>query len=171
MTSLNPFRRQQPDRPTLRQRAADLKAGLSRLSGSADLDQASGSVTADASDAPTLSRIAQHRIARNRWDNTLKPADKVWRKQHGLDTSTEAVAAAEAERNAADDAVTEAWNSLFATPPASSAELLALLRHAQHYVDEDHAADAAIDLSGMVRAIGDAVEALRAQPLPEFGGF
>ena len=35
MSSLNPFRRQQPDRPTLRQRAATLKAGLSRFSRSA----------------------------------------------------------------------------------------------------------------------------------------
>ncbi|MCJ2101953.1 hypothetical protein, partial [Methylobacterium sp. E-046] len=31
MSSLNPFRRQQPDRPTLRQRAADLTAGLARV--------------------------------------------------------------------------------------------------------------------------------------------
>ena len=30
MPSLNPFRRQQPDRPSLRERAADLKASLSR---------------------------------------------------------------------------------------------------------------------------------------------
>lgn len=117
----------------------------------------------------TLALIAEHRLARNRWDDTLKPADKVWRKQHGLDTSTEAVALAEAERDAADDAVTKAWNELFSAPPASSAELLALLRHAQQFVDEDHAPDAAIELSGMVRAIGDAVETLRSQPQPEFG--
>ncbi|MCJ2100698.1 hypothetical protein [Methylobacterium sp. E-046] len=172
MSSLNPFRRQQPDRPTLRQRAAGLKAGLSRFSRSAYPTSMPGTVTAAisaaATEASVLSRIAQHRLARNRWTDSVLPADPAWRRQHGRDLSAEAVAAAEAERDAADDLVTATWNSLFAAPPASSAELLALLRHAQHYVDEDHAPDAAIDLSGMVRAIGDAVEALRAQPLPDF---
>ena len=176
MSSLNPFRRQQPDRPTLRQRAASLKAGLSRFSRSAYPTSMPEAVTAAiptaVTDAPVLSRIAQHRIARDRWTDSVLPADPAWRLRHGRDVSVEAVAAAEAERDAADDLVTAAWNSLFAAPPASSAELLALLRHARHYVDEDHAPDAAIELSGMVRAIGDAVEALRAQPLSDLdAGF
>ena len=169
MSSLNPFRRQQPDRPTLRQRAADLKAGLSRFSRSAYPtsmpEVVTAAIPAAAAEASILSRIAQHRLARDRWSDSVLPANPAWRLQHGRDVSAEAVAAAEAERVAADDLVTATWNSLFAAPPASSAELLALLRHAQHYVDEDHGPDAAIKLSGMVRAIGDAVEALRAQPL------
>ena len=169
MPSLNPFRRQQPDRPTLRQRAADLKAGLSRPSRPAEPTVAPQAVVGPAAaKASILSRIAQHRIARDRWTDSVNPADRAWRLQRGLDVSAEAVAAAEAERDAADALVTATWNSLFETPPASSAELLALLRHAQHYVDEDHAPNDAIELSGMVRAIGDAVEALRAQPLPDF---
>lgn len=125
-------------------------------------------IPAAAADASILSRIAQHRIARDRWTDAVLPADRAWRLQHGRAVSDEVMALAEAERDAADNLVTATWNSLFETPPTSSAELLALLRHAQHYVDEDHAPDAAIELSGMVRAIGDAVEALRTQPLPEF---
>lgn len=172
MPSLNPFRRQQPDHPTLRERAANLKASLSRFSRSAYPTSMPGTVTSaiptDAAEASVLSRIAQHRIARDRWSDSVLPADRAWRLQHGRDVSAEVIAAAEAERDAADDLVTATWNNLFATLPTSSAELLALLRHAQHYVDEDHAPDAAIELSGMVRAIGDAVEALRAPPLSEF---
>ena len=168
MPSLNPFRRQQPDRPTLRQRAADLKAGLSRLSPGAEPNQAPAlpttAPTVDAADVSTLARIARHRLARNRWTDAVMPADRAWRLRHDLNVSAEAVAAAEAERDAADALVTSTWNGLFEAPPASSAELLALLRHAQHHVDEDHAPDAAIELSGMVRAIGDAVEVLRDMP-------
>ena len=98
------------------------------------------------------------------------PAGRAWRLQHDLDVSAEAIAAAEAERDAADARVTATWNSLFSIPPASSAELLALLRHAQHHVDESHAPDAAIELSSMVRAIGDAVEGLRTIPFEAEGG-
>ena len=169
MPSLNPFRRQHRDRPTLRQRAASLKAGLARSPRPAEPTVASQPVAGPAvSKATILSRIAQHRIARDHWTDSVLPADRAWRLQHGRDVSVEAVATAEAERDTADALVTATWNSLFETPPASSAELLALLRHAQHYVDEDHAPNDAIELSGMVRAIGDAVEALRAQPLPGF---
>jgi hypothetical protein len=78
------------------------------------------------------------------------------------------MAAAEAERDAAETLVTEAWNNLFSVAPASSAELLALLRHVQRHVDEDHAPVDAIDLSAMVRAIGDAVQALRTRSPAEF---
>ena len=136
--------------PSLKQRAARSKAGVRRV------------VRTDVPAFLILPLIAQHRRARERWDDSLIPADKAWRERHGRDTSPEVIAAAEAERDAADAAVTVAWNALFSTPPTTSAELLALLRHVQHYIKEDHDAEDAISLNEVVCAIGDAVEHLRA---------
>ena len=80
-------------------------------------------------------------------------ADKPWRREHGLDTSDEAMAPAEAAWDATSAAETQAWIAVTETRPTTMPGVLALLRHAQRYAagnDGVVGAPAMEDLFGII---------------------
>lgn len=139
---------------SLRQRAKASRASTARV------------VRCDAAAAPDpiFAAINHHHAAWQALGEASDPADRIWVAQHGGDTSPAAMQRAKAIWDAADLAETEAWNALFAVPPSTHAGLVALLRHAGPWAEENIGAGGAISAAKIFETLADSAQALSGLP-------
>lgn len=116
---------------------------------------------------PIIAAIRAHTVAHDVFSAACNPADKVWRRQHGLDTSAEAMAPAEAAYEAASAAETGAWLGLFKVRPTTLPGVLALLRHAQKHASNNDGLTGGPDIDGVFGAIADSLEAVAKNPVAD----
>ena len=90
------------------------------------------------------------------WDAfglTCSPTDKAWRREQGLDTSDEAMAAPDAAWKAAHEAEIAAWNAVFETRPTTLPGLVAMIRHAQRWASSHDGIDGCLDTDDVLQRI------------------
>lgn len=90
---------------------------------------------------PIFAAIRAHADARAAFSAMVNPQDKAWRRQHGLDTSDEAMAPAHAAYDAANEAEAKAWTDVTRVRPTTLPGVLALLRHAEQHATEHDGMD------------------------------
>lgn len=140
---------------SLRQRAKTSRASAVRIARGGDAGPASD---------PVFAVIGRHRASRQALSDATNPADRTWVAQRGGDTSQAAMQQAEAIWDAADLAETEAWNALFAVPPSTHVGLVALLRHAGSWAEENIGAGGAISVAEIFETLADSAQAVSGLP-------
>ncbi|MCJ2068527.1 hypothetical protein MKK75_06865 [Methylobacterium sp. J-030] len=116
---------------------------------------------------PIFAAIKTHTAAHDAFSAACNPADKVWRRQHGLDTSAEAMAPVKAAYETASADETKAWLGLFKVPPTTLPGVLALIRHAQTHASNNDGLTGGPDIDDVFGAIADSLEAVANNPTPE----
>ncbi|KQO94034.1 hypothetical protein ASF33_14785 [Methylobacterium sp. Leaf92] len=134
---------------SLRERVKAARASATRLS------RRRGQV--EAGPDPILAVIERRRIAATAFRKSADEADRSWEVHGGRDP------AAEAAWQAADLAQIEAWNALFDTQPATSAGLVALMRHVSEYAESMLDTGGSYAAASIFDGLADRVAALSGQ--------
>ena len=124
----------------------------------------SAPVSVDGATDPVLAVIQAHTAARTAFTGTCNLADEVWRKERGLDTSDAAMVPVRADWEAASDADTEAWNTVFQTAPTTLAGLVAVIEHAQRWASEMDGVDDSMALGDILGSIAASAARLTLSP-------
>ncbi|MBY0295640.1 MAG: hypothetical protein K2X71_06320 [Methylobacterium sp.] len=120
---------------------------------------------------PIFAAIERHRAARERFEATVAPTDRIAVLQSGGDASPASMARAHAISKEALAAERREWSRLFATHPSTPAGLLALIRVAQEHGEADDGREVAPDVLATIaehlqRLAGDLIP-----PKRDFSGF